>query len=43
MGKMFLDIAHLMGLLKQGLSLAQIMIHHKAYVRKMALKNELVT
>jgi len=32
--------AHLMGLLKQGLSPGQIMIHHKAHVRKMALKIE---
>jgi hypothetical protein len=32
--------AHLMGLFWQGLSLAQVMAHHKAYVRKKALKNE---
>jgi hypothetical protein len=35
--------AHIMGLLKQGLSLIQVMIHHKAHVREMALKNEHVT
>jgi hypothetical protein len=35
--------AHLMGLLKQGLSPTQVMIHHKMLVRKMALKNEPVT
>jgi len=34
---------HLMGLLRQGLSLTQVMIHHKAHVREMALKNERVT
>jgi hypothetical protein len=32
-----------MGLLRQGLSLAQVMIHHKAHVREMTLKNEHVT
>jgi hypothetical protein len=35
--------AHLMGLLRQGLSLAQVMTHHKAHVKEMALKNEHVT
>ncbi len=35
--------AHLMGLLQQGLSSAQVMTHHKTHVREMALKNELVT
>jgi hypothetical protein len=34
---------HLMGLLRQGLSLTQVMTHHKMHVRKMALKNEHVT
>jgi hypothetical protein len=34
---------HLMGLLRQGLSLTQVMSHHKAHVREMALKNEHVT
>ncbi len=34
---------HLMGLLKQGLSPAQVMIHHKVHVREMALKNEPMT
>jgi hypothetical protein len=32
-----------MGLLKQGLSPAQVMIHHKVHVKEMALKNEPVT
>jgi hypothetical protein len=31
--------ARLMGLLKQGLSLAQVMIHHKMLVKEMTLKN----
>ncbi len=35
--------AHLMGLLQQGLSSAQVMIHHKAHVKEMALKNESMT
>jgi hypothetical protein len=35
--------AHLMGLIKQGLSPVQVMTHHKAHVRKVALKNEHVT
>jgi hypothetical protein len=35
--------AHLMGLLRQGLSLARVMTHHRTHVRKMALKNEHVT
>jgi hypothetical protein len=35
--------AHLMGLLKQGLSPTQVIIHHKTHVIEMALKNELVT
>jgi len=35
--------AHLMGLLRQGLSPAQVMTHHKRHVREMALKNEPVT
>jgi hypothetical protein len=34
---------HLMGLLRQDLSLAQIIIHHKVHVKKIALKNEHVT
>ncbi len=34
---------HLMGLLRQGLSQVQIIIHHKAHVRKMALRNEPMT
>jgi predicted nucleotidyltransferase len=34
---------HLMGLLRQILSLAQVMTHHKAHVKNMALKNEHVT
>ncbi len=34
---------HLMGLLRQGLSPTQVMTHHKAHVREMALKNEHVT
>ncbi len=32
-----------MGLLRQSLSPAQVMTHHKAHVREMALKNEPVT
>ncbi len=32
-----------MGLLQQGLSSAQVMIHHKAHVKEMALKNESMT
>jgi hypothetical protein len=35
--------ADLMGLLRQGLSSAQVMIHHKVHVKEMALKNEHVT
>ncbi len=35
--------AHLKGLLWQGLFLAQVMTHHKAYVRKKVLKNEPIT
>jgi hypothetical protein len=35
--------AHIMGLLQQGMSSTQVMIHHKAHVREMALKNEHVT
>jgi hypothetical protein len=35
--------AHLMGFISQGLSQTQIMIHDKAHVEEMALKNELVT
>jgi hypothetical protein len=35
--------ADMMGLLRQGLSSAQVMIHHKVHVKKMALKNEHVT
>jgi hypothetical protein len=35
--------AHLMGLLRQGLSLVQVMIHHKLHVKEMALKNQHVT
>jgi hypothetical protein len=34
---------HLMGLITQGLSLAQVMTHHKAHIKKVALKNEHVT
>jgi hypothetical protein len=34
---------HLMGLIRQGLSHVQVMAHHKAYVRKWALQNELVS
>jgi hypothetical protein len=34
--------AYLMGLIRQGLSLAQVMAHHKAYVKEKALNNELV-
>jgi hypothetical protein len=34
--------AHLMGLIRQGLFLAQVMVHHKTYVKK-ALNNELMT
>ncbi len=34
---------HLMGLLRQGLSLTQVMAHRKAHVREMTLKNEHVT
>jgi hypothetical protein len=29
--------AHLMGLIKQDLFLAQVLVHHKAYVREKAL------
>jgi hypothetical protein len=32
-----------MGFIRQGLSPTQIMTHDKAHVKKMALKNELVT
>jgi hypothetical protein len=35
--------AHLMGLFQQGLSPAQVMDHHKAYVREKVLKNEPIT
>jgi len=35
--------ARLKGLLWQGLFLAQVMTHHKAYVRKKVLKNEPIT
>jgi hypothetical protein len=35
--------AHLMGLLQQRLSPAQVMDHHKVYVREKALKNEPIT
>jgi hypothetical protein len=35
--------AHLMGLIKQGLSPAQVMAQHKVYVREQALRNEHVT
>jgi hypothetical protein len=35
--------AHLMGLIRQGLSLAQVMAHHKVYVKEEALRNEHVT
>jgi len=35
--------AHLMGLLRRGLSPAQVITHHIAHVKEMALKNELVT
>ncbi len=31
-----------MGLIRQALSLAQVMVHHKTYVKKKALRNELV-
>ncbi len=34
---------HLTRLLRQGLSTTQVMTHHKAHVREMALKNEHVT
>jgi len=34
--------AHLMGLIRQCLSLIQVMAHHKAYVKEKALNNELV-
>jgi hypothetical protein len=34
--------AHLMELLKQGLCLAQVIIHHKTHFKEMALKNELL-
>jgi hypothetical protein len=35
--------AHLMGLIRQGLSPTQVMAHHKAYVKEQALRNELIT
>jgi hypothetical protein len=35
--------AHLMGLIRQGLSPTQAMAHHKANVRKKALWNEPIT
>jgi hypothetical protein len=35
--------AHLMGFIKQSLSLVQVMAHHKVYVREKALNSELVT
>jgi hypothetical protein len=34
--------AHLMGLLRWGLSPAQVITHHIAHVKEMALKNELL-
>jgi hypothetical protein len=34
---------HLMGLLQQGFSHAQVMAHHKAYVKEKALKNKPIT
>jgi hypothetical protein len=35
--------AHLMGLISQGHFLAQVMAHHKVYVREKALNNEPMT
>jgi hypothetical protein len=35
--------AHFMGFIRQGLCPTQIMVHHKAYIRKKALNNEHVT
>jgi len=35
--------AHLMGYIRQGLSLAQVMAHHKTYVKEKALQNVHVT
>jgi hypothetical protein len=32
--------AHIMGLLRQGMSSIQVMTYHKAHVKEMALKNE---
>jgi len=34
--------AHLMGLIREGLSLVQVMVHHKAYVKEKSLNNECV-
>jgi hypothetical protein len=35
--------AHLMGLIRQGISPTQVMAHHKAYVKEKALNNEHVS
>jgi hypothetical protein len=35
--------AHLMGLIRQGLFLDQVITHHKAYVKEKALNNEPMT
>jgi hypothetical protein len=35
--------ANLMGLIKQGLFLAQVMFHHKAYIKEKASNNEPMT
>jgi len=35
--------AHLMGLIRQGHFLAQVMAHHKVYVKEQALNNEPMT
>lgn len=35
--------ARIMGLLQQGMSSTQVMIHHKAHVKEMTLRIELVT
>jgi hypothetical protein len=45
LGSQLLDgmTVHLMELLKQGLSPTQVMTHHKACVKEMALKNEPMT
>jgi len=35
--------SHLMGLIRQGFFLVEVMAHHKVYIKEKALNNELVT